>query len=240
MDRAQVRLIRAAALALLALAVALGIYALARNGSDKKGKGKDITPVAKRDPEPEFPPAKGKPNIVLLVTDDQDLASFKRKYMPRTFEHLVDQGTLFEQNIVPTPQCCPWRAAWLTGQYGHNNNILSNEPGYPILEEPENVLPVWMRKAGYTTIQIGKFLNGYEDAVDNIAMPAPGWDEWHASVTEGYYKYAISHNGRLEKYKKDPEDYHTTVVTELALARGDREVQRTRPAVLPLPRLLGA
>ena len=234
MDRAQVRLIRAAALALLALAVALGIYALARDGSGKQGKGKDIPPVAKRDPEPEFRPAKGKPNIVLLVTDDQDLASFKRKYMPRTFERLVDEGTVFEQNIVPTPQCCPWRAAWLTGQYGHNNNILSNIPGYPILEEPENVLPVWLRKAGYATIQVGKFLNGYEDAVDNIAMPAPGWDEWHASVVEGYYKYAISHNGRLERYGKKPEDYHTTVVTDLALEAIEKYSGGDRPFFLSL------
>lgn len=232
MDRSQLTLGRAAALALLALAVALGVYALARSDAQEKGDGG--TPIAERDPEPDFPPAKGKPNIVLLVTDDQELASFKRKYMPRTFKHLVDEGTYFEQNIVPTPQCCPWRAAWLTGQYGHNNNILSNIPGYPILEEPENVLPVWMRKAGYTTIQIGKFLNGYEDAVDNIAKPAPGWDEWHASVTEGYYKYSISHNGKLKKYKKDPEDYHTTVVTDLAVNAIEEYSGGERPFFLSL------
>lgn len=199
---------RLALLALLIVAAGVLLVALARSDSKE---------VAERDPEPDFPAAVGKPNIVLLVTDDQDLRSFTRRVMPRTFETLVDHGTTFTQNIVPTPQCCPSRAASLTGQYGHNNGILSNVPGYPVLKDPENVLPVWLRKAGYRTMQIGKFLNGYNEAVENPAKPAPGWDEWYASVNEGYYKHTMSHNGELVEYKKDPEDYHTTVVTELAL-----------------------
>jgi arylsulfatase A-like enzyme len=201
--------VRIALIGLVVVAAAVLIVALVGRGGSKE--------IAERDPEPSFPPATGKPNIVLLVTDDQDLRSFTRRVMPRTFELLVDQGTVFSQNIVPTPQCCPWRAVSLTGQYGHNNGVLSNVPGYPNLKDPENVLPVWLRKAGYTTIQIGKFLNGYRDAVEHPAKPAPGWDEWYASTHEGYYKHSMSHNGELVEYKKDPEDYHTTVVTELAL-----------------------
>ena len=180
----------------------------------------------------EFPAAVGRPNIVVLVVDDQELASFNPRVMPQTHRLLVEPGTTFEQNIVPTPQCCPFRAAFISGEYGHNNGILSNRPGYPSLVDPGNVLPVWLKRGGYRTALIGKWLNGYEDAVDDIAEPAPGWDDWQASVTEGYYDYFLSDNGEIRGYGDRPSDYHTEVVTDRALDAIDRYSPGERPFFL--------
>src|SRR3954468_3865849 len=83
-----------------------------------------------------------RPNIVLIRTDDQALEEFGARTMPKTMRLLARQGTTFTDSIVTTPLCCPSRAAVLTGQYGHNNGVLSNRPGYPALKDKGNTLPV--------------------------------------------------------------------------------------------------
>ena len=66
--------------------------------------------------------------------------------MPNTFKLIADPGTEFTNYYDATPLCCPSRAAMLTGQYGHNNGVLSNMPGYATLSEPENILPAWLQR----------------------------------------------------------------------------------------------
>ena len=94
--------------------------------------------------------------------------------MPHTFAEIVDHGTTFTNYYDATPLCCPARAGVLTGQYGHNNGVLSNKPGYGDLAGNENMLPVWLQRAGYKTAIVGKYLNGYENAVDDKDDVAPG------------------------------------------------------------------
>src|SRR5574338_183356 len=62
------------------------------------------------------------PNIVVIVTDDQDSSSFNEAIMPNTFK-LLKRGTKLSDFTIATPLCCPSRAAQLTGQYGHNNGV---------------------------------------------------------------------------------------------------------------------
>ena len=91
----------------------------------------------------------------------------------------------------------------LTGQYGHNNGVMSNVPGYGLLEEPENILPAWLQLAGYQTAEVGKWLNGYEKTVAKHQEVPPGWDKWHGLVgAHGYYRFKASNNGKKDKYRK--------------------------------------
>ncbi len=97
-------------------------------------------------PDPNPPvtpdPATGEqPNIVFVLTDDQDYTSFNRRIMPHTFDLIVDQGTRFTNYYDATPLCCPARAALLTGQYGHNNGVLNNKPGYGALDRARQRAP---------------------------------------------------------------------------------------------------
>ena len=110
------------------------------------------------------------------MSDDQDAASLGQA-MPRT-KRLARTGTTFTDFVVTTPSCCPSRAAFITGEYGHNNGVLANVPGYPDLLEKENVLPAWLRHAGYRTAEFGKFMNGYENFATAMgALRGPGWDQ---------------------------------------------------------------
>jgi arylsulfatase A-like enzyme len=156
-------------------------------------------------------------NVVVVMTDDQDFRSMH--VMPKTRRLIAERGTTFATSVVSFPLCCPSRTTFLTGQYAHNHGVKwNNAPtgGYYKLKQRET-LPVWLRRAGYRTIHIGKFLNETGERDPN-EVPR-GWDDWHGSVdpsTYGYYGYTLNHNGRLKTYGDDPEDYSTDVYADLA------------------------
>jgi arylsulfatase A-like enzyme len=172
------------------------------------------------------------PNIVLVVSDDQTLASFGERTMPRTTRLLADEGTTFTDAIVTTPLCCPSRATMITGQYGHNNGVLRNN--YADLREKDNTLPVWLDRAGYTTIHVGKYMNQYAEAVRPDTEAAPGWDQWHSVLSPRYYDYELISNGRRERFGHAPEDYLGRVLTERSRAMVERFAPRRRPFFLQL------
>jgi N-acetylglucosamine-6-sulfatase len=154
-----------------------------------------------------------KPNVVMVVTDDQRFDSFDKRAMPATKKLIADKGTVFTDTIVTTPTCCPSRATMLTGQYGHNNGVIANSPGYRALVEPGNTLPVWLKEEGYQTAHLGKYLNGYQGAVDTRTEVAPGWDQWHTLLTpRQYYGYALAVNGKEEKFGNKDRDHFTRVI----------------------------
>src|SRR4051794_12881022 len=98
-------------------------------------------------------------NVVVIMTDDQDFRSMHG--MPKTRRLIGARGTTFTQSIVSFPLCCPSRATYYTGQYAHNHGVRWNTAptgGYYKLRQAET-LPVWLRRAGYRTIHIGKYLN---------------------------------------------------------------------------------
>ena len=155
------------------------------------------------------PAAKSAPNILVIVTDDQRQLNV-RKAMPQTAKHVTRRGTRFTESFVTTPVCCPSRATLLTGQYAHNHGALSNHKGYERLVDKENVLPVWLQRAGYVTAHLGKFLNGYEVEVDSPAEIAPGWDRWFTQLTPRlYWNYALAVDGRIGLYPDADEDHLT-------------------------------
>ena len=158
-----------------------------------------------------------KPNVVMVVTDDQRLDEFDKRTMPATKKLIADQGTVFSDAIIPTPTCCPSRASMLTGQYGHNNGVLANAPGYRALEDPENTLPVWLQEAGYRTAHLGKYLNGYGGVADPDTEVAPGWDHWYTLMTpRQYYGYNLAVDGDKQGYGNNESDYLTRVLNRRA------------------------
>ena len=200
---------RAARVALLVAALTAGLVAIVGCGGSDEQPNPPVSP---------HPAAGEQPNIVFVYVDDQELASFKREYMPHTFKDVVDPGTNFTNFYDATPLCCPARAGVLTGQYGHNNGVLSNKPGYGALSEKDNDLPVWMQRAGYNTAIVGKFLNGYEDAVDDKNDVAPGWDLWSVEIGNGrgYYNFKLAVNGKKRKEQYDGQ-YLTNVLNQRAV-----------------------
>ena len=196
------------------------------------------------EPAPRAPAAAQSegPNIVVVMTDDQTLGSFTEETMPQTTRFFEERGTVFETAIATPPLCCPARASFLTGQYPHNNGVITNAPGYPLLREKESVLPAWLHYGGYRTGFVGKYLNGYELVSD---QPAPGWDSWFAAAGyPAYFNYELRDGDETLSFGSDPEDYSTDVFTRGALSFIRDSSEGSRPFFLWLaynaPHIVGS
>jgi arylsulfatase A-like enzyme len=172
--------------------------------------------------------AKERPNVVVIMTDDQDFRSMGA--MPKTRRLIARRGTTFSTAISSFPLCCPSRATFYTGQYPHNHDVVWNTAplgGFAKLRSAET-LPVWLRRAGYRTIHIGKYLNQYGER-DPREVP-PGWEDWHGGVdpsTYDYYGFTLNHNGTLRTYPREPRFYSTDVYAGVA-ERAIRDARRAR------------
>jgi N-acetylglucosamine-6-sulfatase len=187
-------------------------------------------------PERTYAAGPNRPNIVLIQTDDQTTRQFTREVMPKTMRLLARHGTTFTNYIATTAQCCPSRASLLTGQYAHNHGVTSNAAGYPALTKKHNVLPMWLRRAGYRTMHVGKFLNGYTYWADPPSRVAPGWSEWYTVLRPGthYYDYQLSINGHRRHRGHRPEDYIGRVVGRVATRLIRTHAPQRRPFYLQL------
>jgi N-acetylglucosamine-6-sulfatase len=173
-----------------------------------------------------------RPNIIVVVTDDQAIGSFRPELMPRTFRRFVDSGTEFTESIVATPLCCPSRAVLATGQYGHNNGVLRNQ--YSLLADKRHVLPAWLRRAGYRTMHLGRFFNGYGFVGRNREV-APGWEVWRTMIEPySYYDYRMRFNNRFRRFGDEDRDYLTTNLNRIAAKLVRRHSARSRPFYLQL------
>ena len=100
--------------------------------------------------------AKARPNILLLISDDQAWSVFNRTLMPSVYGQLVDQGALFKRAYVNTSLCCPSRAQILTGLYEHHTGVDANKIA---LDRP--TFPQALHDSGYRTMLAGKYLNSW-------------------------------------------------------------------------------
>lgn len=158
-----------------------------------------------------------KPNIIFIIADDLDSESMN--HLPRLQSLLADRGTTFTNFFVSLALCCPSRASILRGQYAHNTQIFTNNvPGggfqkFRDLGREESTIATWLRDAGYRTVLMGKYLNGYPVTT---YVPA-GWHEWYG-VAGGvnFFNYWLNENGALVRYGSEPEAYLTDVLTEKA------------------------
>lgn len=71
-----------------------------------------------------------RPNIVFILTDDQDLHMQSLDYVPLIKKHLIDQGTLYKRHFCTTAVCCPSRVTLWTGKAAHNTNVTDVFPPY--------------------------------------------------------------------------------------------------------------
>jgi arylsulfatase A-like enzyme len=173
-------------------------------------------------------PSAAQPNIVFIMTDDQDVESMR--YMPRVQELLAAQGVTFENSFVTSSICCPSNVTALTGQYTFNHGVLNNilpdggfqkfvdmrTDGNPATQGDESTLATWLDDTGYNTGRVGKYLVSYPDGSTYVP---PGWDEWYNTYGgfSGYFDYSMNENGTVVQYGADEEDYVTDVFIEKAV-----------------------
>jgi N-acetylglucosamine-6-sulfatase len=210
---------------LAAIALALALAAAAALALAGPGRG---SPIPSRAAAAEPPP-----NVVVIETDDQTLESMR--VMENVDSLIGAQGATFANSFVNISLCCPSRATFLTGQYAHNHGVWSNvapDGGFQRFHSlhARNNLAVWLRRAGYHTAMIGKYLNQYR----NKPRLPPGWSEWQAVAPEPYrpYNYILNDNGKLVHFGQRPADYEQDVLTRKAVGLIDRRAPEAQPFFL--------
>ena len=162
------------------------------------------------------PASQGRPNVVVIETDDQTVESMK--VMSAVQKRIAGQGVTFRNSFVNFSLCCPSRATFLTGQYAHNHGVLGNSAptgGFSTFQRlhAHDNLAVWLQRAGYRTALVGKYLNGYAGQ----PIVPPGWDAWYGGIGGAVYDYDLNENGKIVHYGTAPQDFKQDVLTEKAL-----------------------
>jgi N-acetylglucosamine-6-sulfatase len=144
----------------------------------------------------------GRPNILVVMTDDQSAADVAQ--MPNVRRLLAAQGTTFTNAVDSFPLCCPSRATFITGQYAHNHGVVGNfyPYGWYGMKDRRNILPAWLDRSGYHTALIGKWLNGYGARDAHGEVPA-GFDVWRGLLDVSaydYFNFVMNVNGRLKTW----------------------------------------
>lgn len=180
-----------------------------------------------------------KPNVIVVMTDDQDNSLVG---MSNVISQMSALGTTFANSYTSYPLCCPSRATFLTGQFAHNHHVLKsdNAEAYNSLNH-KNTLPLWLRRDGYETAMIGKYLNGYgmndrrREKVPDIREIPPGWTDWFALTgksAQRRYEYKLNENGKVRFYGKGAKNYVTDVLAGKAVRYINEKAPSSRPFFL--------
>ena len=171
-----------------------------------------------------------KPNLLMITMDDAALKDMQ--FMPHLQKLVADQGVTIANGIAPSPICVPARASLLSGQYAQNHHALtiSGEGGGYQSFPDANTLPVSLQQAGYDTMMVGKYLNGY--GRKDIGHQPPGWSIWRPLVDPATYNYEhplILIDGKLVR----SDTYSTTLLSDQSNTFIKDEAAKTGAAAKP-------
>lgn len=165
-----------------------------------------------------------RPNVLLVVTDDQVAGTVTPDIMPNLYREMVLSGVQFTKGFVSNSWCCPSRASILSGQYSGNNGVWTTGGLWGLQAwraHESSTVATWLRAAGYRTGIIGKYMNGFAFDPGTTYTP-PGWDTTAIPMDltyrddTGYYNYDLWENGQVVHHGSQPADYSTRVFSQKA------------------------
>lgn len=184
----------------------------------------------------------GRPNIVLIITDDMgyaDLGSYgATDIRTPNLDRLAREGVRFTDFYANGTTCTPTRAGLISGRYQQRYLVeaplpagsgVAGEMSERGLDASPYSLPRLLKDGGYATALVGKWHLGYRaDQSPN----AHGFD-WFFGLKAGYHDYWRHHDSRGQpdlwenETRVTVEGYTTDLITTRAIEFIER--QDTRP-----------
>ncbi|MEP6816023.1 MAG: sulfatase [Marmoricola sp.] len=208
-------------LAIALVVVGVIVSVLGKTSQDNKyPAGKNTTEPAGLVPSNAPAPKQSRrPNVITILTDD--MRTDDLRWMPNVRSLIENQGLNFRNSFAPNPLCAPSRASLLTGQYSQSTGVYTvlTDNGFKAFDD-RRTLGTSLNAAGYNTLFIGKYLNGYGAQKSKVTGKGsfryvpPGWTDWYGSVdrpadssyasggTYNYYHAIFNHNGTIDDTHK--------------------------------------
>ncbi|MHC4680383.1 MAG: sulfatase-like hydrolase/transferase [Planctomycetota bacterium] len=183
----------------------------------------------------------GKPNILLVVSDDQGWGDASCNWTDTDVEtpamdEIARTGIRFSQFYV-NPLCAPTRSSFLTGQYSMENGMWrgpsAEKENERRIRSDVTILPEFLKKAGYRTGIFGKWHLGYQ--APNTPN-ARGFDEFYGFLGGAHPYTATAARRLMHNNRPYAEDLHLTdYFTEKAMSFITDCAQRKQPFFCYVP-----
>jgi len=180
-------------------------------------------------------PSQQRPNILLIITDDQAYGDLGTHGNPKlrtpNLDRMARESVAF-QSFYVSPVCSPTRASLLTGRYNYRTGVVDTYLGRSLMHPDEVTLAEMLTTAGYRTGIFGKWHlgdnypmraidQGFQEALTlnggGIGQPSDPPD------SESYFDPVLFANGKPQK----TNGYVSDVITSAALKF--IEENRSRP-----------
>ena len=149
-------------------------------------------------PTPDEPPQK--PNIIIILSDDQGWGDFSvngnANIQTPYIDQLAGEGASFT-NFYVQPVCSPTRAEMLTGRYHSRGGVYSTSAGGERLDLDETTIADVFKAAGYATAAYGKWHNGMQYPYHPNGR---GFDDYYGFCSGhwgNYFSPMLEHNQEI-------------------------------------------
>lgn len=159
--------------------------------------------------------AAARPNILLIVTDDQP--KHTDWAISKTIGWLGGHGVTFTHGHAATPLCSPSRSSVFSGRHAHHHGVRNNAASHSL--DQSTTVQRHLKQAGYRTGLFGKYLNSWA-----LADNPPHFEEW-ALLQPGYTNARWNIDGTVQELP----GYTTNVIKNKTLAFLDKSATDARP-----------
>lgn len=170
-----------------------------------------------------------KPNVVVILTDDQGFAELGATGNPIIRTPHIDRLARESVSLVNfhvMPVCSPTRAGFFTGRYAYRTGVTDTWMGRSLMYPAEMTLAEMLRDGGYRTGIFGKWHlgdnyprramdQGFEESLvlNGGGLAQPGDPPQPVDERGAYFNATLSHNGNWVK----TDDYISDVITDAAI-----------------------
>ena len=133
-----------------------------------------------------------KPNILIILTDDQGYAAVSQNPLHPSFvstpniDSISKNGITFSQGYIAANVCSPSRAALLTGRYPQRAQVYTAGEGGRGMSMDNHIIPFFLKPAGYVSGAFGKWHLGTEIEQSPLKR---GFDDFYGFLGRGAHDY---------------------------------------------------